>query len=143
MILNRRTLLALPFAVSTAYAHSYKSKGIAIGHAWALPAAQSIDGQAFMPLLNEGSEPDALIAARCDLCAAVELRRNARYDDPPEARFDLLPGKPLAMRPTARHLRLMGLHQPLAEGNRFPLILDFEMTGEIEVEVFVERQGGH
>jgi hypothetical protein len=144
MLLRRRHLLLLATSWATrSRAHSYKSNGMAIGHAWALPAGGGVDGQVFMPLLNEGAEADALLTARAEICAAIELRRNARYDDPAEARFDLPPGQPLAMRPTARHLRLMGLDRPLRAGDRFPLILDFDRAGEIEVEVFVEDEGGH
>ena len=41
---------------------------IAIGHAWALPASISRDGQAFVPLVNEGKEADELVAARSSAC---------------------------------------------------------------------------
>jgi copper(I)-binding protein len=141
--MKRRAVIFLPFLATAAQAHSYKANGIAIGHAWALPAEQGVSGQVFMPIVNQNAEADALIAARGDICATIQLRLNARYDDPPEERFDLLPGKPFPMRPTARHLRLIGLKQPLVKGDEFSLVLDFRLAGEIEVTVFVEDKEGH
>lgn len=140
--MHRRTLLlglvALPAA---ARAHSFKHGTIAIGHAWALPAQQT-DGQMFFPLVNNGPKPDALIAARTNICTLIELRMNNRYDDPPLTSIELDPGKPVAMRPTARHLRLMGLGKPLVPGDRFMAILDFLNAGEVEIEVHVEERPG-
>lgn len=142
-LLCRRALLA-GFAVtlcSPARAHSYKHGDVRIGHAWALPTTL-MEGQAFLPLVNTGRDRDALVAARSDIAHTIELRRNARYDDPPEPRFDLDPNRPLAMRPQARHLRLIGLAAPLVVGDRFSLILDFEIAGEVGVEVHVESSAG-
>jgi copper(I)-binding protein len=131
-------LIALPAA---ARAHSYSHGDIAIGHAWALPSAQS-EGQAFFPMVNNGTKTDELVAARSSICTLIELRRNNRYDDPPLSSFVLEPGRPLALRPTARHLRLMGLREPLLLEQRFTLILDFLNAGEIEVEFHVENTPG-
>jgi periplasmic copper chaperone A len=140
--MNRRAILFLPLIATAAHAHSAKHGNIKIGHAWALPVRIGIDGQCFMPLLNAGKEPDALVAARSEICGFIELRRNARYDQPAEAEFALAPNKPVAMRPQATHLRLAGLHKPLQLGDRFPLILDFLNAGEVEVEVYVEHAPG-
>jgi copper(I)-binding protein len=125
-----------------ARAHSYRLGNIAIGHAWALPASISRDGQAFVPLVNEGKEADELVAARSSACGTIELRRNNRYDDPPLSSFLLEPGKPLPMRPTARHLRLMSLRNPLHLDQRFTIILDFLNAGETEIEFHVENAPG-
>jgi periplasmic copper chaperone A len=136
--MHRRSFLLLPFMASAAHAHSAKLGPIKIGHAWALPGRAGLDGQCFMPLLNTGEEPDALVAARTEACLFVQLRRNARYDDPAEPQFDLPYNKPLAMRPQAVHLRLAGLKQDLKLGERFKLIVDFLNAGEIELDVDIE-----
>ena len=127
---------------AAARAHSYRLGDIAIGHAWALPAQVSRDGQAFVPLVNDGKVADELVAARSSVCGAIELRRNNRYDDPPLTSFLLEPGKPLPMRPTARHLRLMSLRDPLLLDQRFTIILDFLNAGETEIEFHVENAPG-
>lgn len=139
IILGLTGLIALP---ATARAHSYRHGGIDIGHAWALPSQASGEGQAFVPMVNNGKEKDELVAARSSVCTLIELRRNNRYDDPPLRSFVLEPGRPLPMRPTARHLRLMGLKGPLVLDQRFPIVLDFLNAGEIEVEFHVENTPG-
>jgi periplasmic copper chaperone A len=135
--LTRRSILLLPFMATAASAHSYSVGDIKIGHAWALPGLAGQDGQCFIPMLNTGKTEDALIAARSDLCLAIQLRHNARYDDPPEMQFDLTPNKPIAMRPQAVHFRLIGLRKTLELGNTFALVLDFLNAGEIELEIHV------
>lgn len=140
--MRRRSLVLGLLALSaTARAHSYKQGVIAIGHAWALPAAHG-DGQLFFPMANNGGKADALIAARSDVCAQIELRRNNRYDDPPLDAMTLEPGQPVAMRPTARHLRLVSLRRALTEGERFTVILDFLNAGEIQIAAMVEAAPG-
>jgi periplasmic copper chaperone A len=134
---SRRSVLLLPFMATVAAAHSYSVGNIKLGHSWALPALAGQDGQCFIPMLNTGKEEDSLIAARSDLCLAIQLRHNARYDDPPEVQFDLAPNKPIAMRPQAVHFRLLGLRQNLNLGEKFALVLDFLNAGEIELDIHV------
>jgi copper(I)-binding protein len=95
-----------------------------------------------MPLLNNGSSVERLVAARADIATLVELRRNNHYSDPAEDSLDLLPRRPFPMRPTAFHLRLVGLQRPLLIGDRFNMVLDFELAGEIEIDVDVEAVPG-
>jgi periplasmic copper chaperone A len=138
----RRTLLMLPLLATAAHAHSYEAGGIKIGHAWSLPAPMGIDGQVFMPLLNTGKMPDALVAARSEVCTFIEFRAHNKYDILAMKEFYLEPNKPFPMRPTDRHLRLVGLNKPLVLGERFMLVLDFLNAGETEVEVYVENSPG-
>lgn len=144
-MLTRRVLLtviAMAATASKALAHSFKIGEIAIGHVWGLPS-ETRETQVFVPLSNRGKEADALVAARSAICSMIELRQNNRYDDPALISVVADPGKPVAMRKGARHLRLIGLTKPLKVGDRFDMILDFEKTGEITVEVIVEDGSGH
>lgn len=137
----RRTFLLAFFAPTFAEAHFFRHGDIAIGHAWALPR-QLADGQVFFPMAIKGNESDELVAARSDVCTFIQLRENNHYDDPPLSSIKLEPGKPVPMRPTATHLRLVGMKQPLKVGDRFKIILDFLNAGEFEIEVFVEEKPG-
>lgn len=122
-------------------AHSYKHGRIAIGHAWALPVEHG-DGQLFFPMVNSAETRDELVAARTDVCALVELRPNNRYDDAALAAIVLEPKRPVPMRPTALHLRLVSLRQPLRLGERFTVVLDFLNAGEAAIEAIVEEKPG-
>jgi periplasmic copper chaperone A len=139
--MKRRTVLTLLLSPAAAQAHSFKHGNIAIGHAWALPSQQT-DAQVFMPLVNNGEEPDSLVAARTPAATLVELRPYNRYDELPMKEFVLDPHKPFPMRPTARHLRLVGLTKPLLKGDVFSLVLDFLNAGEIEIEIRVADSAG-
>ena len=133
--------MALMLWPAMASAHSYKLGSIAVGHAWALPSQQT-DAQVFMPMLNMGKTADELVAARSDVASLIELRKNNRYDDPPENSFVLQQNKPFPMRPTANHLRLIGLTKSLKVGDQIRLVLDFLNAGEIEIVVHVNERAG-
>ena len=142
---SRRALLLSILSVALAgraRAHSYNAGQIAIGHVWALPS-ETGETQVFVPFSNRGQTEDALVAARSPICSVIELRQNNRYGDPELKSIELLPGKPVAMRKGARHLRLIGLTRSLKAGDRFELTLDFLKAGEAVVEVIVEDGSGH
>ncbi len=143
--MQRRRLILGLMGLATfpriAHAHSYALGNIAIGHAWALPA-EGTEGQAFFPMVNNGNAADELIAAHSSVCGSIEFRRNNAHDVPPLISFVLEPGKPLAMRPTARHLRLMGLTSPLVLDQRFTITLAFRNAGETGIEFHVEHAPG-
>jgi hypothetical protein len=46
-----------------------------------------------------------------------------------------------SLRPGGFHIMLIGLTEPLKEGERFPLTLTFEKAGSVTVEVAVEGVG--
>ncbi len=124
-----------------AYAHSSKLGDIAIGHAWGLPSKAG-ESQIFMPLFNSGADEDSLVAASYDQAKTVELRLTSDYTMPAETAFVLAPKKPMPMRPTARHIRLMGLTKPLLAGERIALTLKFAKSGETKIEVHIQNKAG-
>jgi periplasmic copper chaperone A len=138
---RRLFLLSCLAAPRLASAHSLKWGPMRIGHAWALPS-NGADSQAFMPLLNTGEDPEALIGARCKLCKAIVLRNNGRPGEAPADTLALEPNVPLAMRPGARHLHLIGLTRPLTPGFHFAITLDFLNLGGVDVETWVEAKPG-
>jgi hypothetical protein len=59
----------------------------------------------------------------------------------PIAGLDIPAGQPVSLKPGGEHIMLMGLKQPLREGESFPLTLDFEKAGPRTVTVAVEKVG--
>ena len=144
-MLDRRCFLILAASgvfAPAGLAHSFKVGQIAVGHVWGLPS-ESNETQVFVPISNRGQVADELGAARSPICTMIELRQNNRYDDPALKSIELQPGKPVAMRKGARHLRLIGLTKPLKAGDHFEMTLDFLKAGETVVEVIVEDGAGH
>jgi periplasmic copper chaperone A len=139
--MKRRSFLLLALAPSMAQAHSYKLGDIAIGHAWCLPSKNG-ETQIFMPLFNSGNTVDTLVSASYENAKSAELRISNDYSGPAEAGFVLAPKKPFPMRPTANHIRLMGLAKPLVSGDRILITLKFQTAGETKIEVHVQDKAG-
>jgi len=54
---------------------------------------------------------------------------------------DVTPGARVAFSPGGLHIMVVGLKQPLKEGQTFPLTLTFEKAGKIDVMVPIEKVG--
>ena len=141
----RRALIATAALIALAgpaLAHSFAAGQVKIGHPWALPATGA-EGSAFVSLLNSGKDADRLTGASTPVAAKVVIHDLAQGKPTPVDGIDVLPKKPVAMRPTARELRLEGLTRPLKLGDKFPLTLTFAKGGSVTVEVFVEEGPAH
>ncbi len=139
--MKRRSFLLLALVPSLAQAHSYKLGDIAIGHAWGLPSKDG-ETQIFIPLFNSGNIVDTLVSASYENAKSAELRISNDYSKPPETGFELAPKKPFPMRPTAHHIRLMGLTKPLTSGDRISITLKFQTAGETKIEVHIQDKAG-
>ena len=138
-------LLAL--ATATAIAHDYKVGAISIDHPWARASmGMAKAGAAYMVLTNDGSAPDRLVSAFAEVADAVELHTHLMEDGVMRMRqvqaIEVAPGAPSVLEPGGLHVMLIGLKEPLAAGESFPMTLTFEQAGEITVEVAVEAMGG-
>lgn len=123
-----------------------------IGHIWAratAPGAQTAG--VYVPLLNQGTEADALIGGSAEIAATVMLHEVTLQDG--ISHMSLinevpLPSKqPVSLRPGGKHIMLTGLKQQLKEGEKFTMTLQFAKAGAISVEVMVHapgaKHGGH
>jgi copper(I)-binding protein len=133
----RRTLLLAPLPLllaRAARAHSYKLGAIEIGHPWARP---SVTGKAavFLALANTGFDSDRLVGGATPIAREVILRD---ADGSTLDELDLLPHRPVALRPGGKYIALLGLTGPLSLDDSFALTLRFGGAGEITVTVKVE-----
>ena len=107
------------------------------------PTAQT--GAAYFVAEHRGSEAARLIGAASPVAKRVELHTHILKDGVMMMRkldgIDVNPGEPLVFKPGSHHVMLMGLNQPLKEGQRFPLTLKFEGGGEVQVTVHVRAMG--
>jgi copper(I)-binding protein len=51
------------------------------------------------------------------------------------------PAKPVVLAPGGYHIMLMGLKQPLKQGDAFPITLNFANAGPVTAQVTVEPPG--
>lgn len=137
----RAALAALLLAASPAWAQDI---GVHDAYAFsALPGGPT--GAAYMLIHNHGSEPDRLVGARSPAAEAVELHTSAEDENgvvrmrPVEGGLELRAGSVLLLSRGGAHLMMMGLTDPLEDGEVIPMTLIFEKAGEIAVEVPVDR----
>ena len=145
----------LSVAVSaSALAHEFKLGDLMIDHPWARASiGQAPNGAAYMALMTKGSETDRLVAVESDVAKRIELHTHLMEDGVMKMRqveaIEVAPGEPTVLKPGGLHVMLMGLKEPLVEGQRFPLTLVFEKAGRVQIEVAIqgptdmEAQDGH
>jgi copper(I)-binding protein len=119
---------------------------IKVEDVWSRPAAgmgESGTGGVFMVLRNEGSTADRLVSAQCDVASTVEIHETTMEGGvmrmrPVEGGLEVPAGGQVELKPGGYHVMLIGLKQDLQEGDRFPLVLQFEKSGTISVEAVVK-----
>jgi copper(I)-binding protein len=134
-------------AAQGALAHEFRAGDVRITHPYAPPAPPgAANGAAYVATLeNRGRTPDRVMRASSPIAERVELHvmsvdaagvmRMREVADIP-----LPPRAPLKMRPgEGYHFMLVGLKRPLAVGDRFPLLIEFERGGRAEVSVWVQQ----
>jgi copper(I)-binding protein len=130
----------------TALAGDAKVGSIEIHDAWSRATPpKAAAGGAFMTVMNTGSAPDSLKAARSDVAKTVELHAHIKDGEvmrmAPVADIAVPPGGAVALAPGGFHVMLIGLKAPLAEGASFPLELEFAQAGKVTVMVDVKAIG--
>lgn len=112
------------------------------GFARATPPGAEVGG-GFLTIRNDGSA-DRLVSASSPLAARVEIHEMAMQDNVMTMRplpdgLALPAGETVALKPGGFHLMLMGLKQPLAEGETVPLTLTFEKAGSVDAALLVGK----
>lgn len=135
----------LLLAAPAAFAHDFTLGSLRIDHPWARASAGPVrNGAAFFAIENSGAA-DRLVAVTGDVAERVELHTHRLEGDVMQMRqvesIEVPSHGTATLRPGSFHVMLIGLAQPLKEGDRFPLTLTFEQAGEVTVEVKVEGVG--
>lgn len=150
-IFNRRGLLAALSAVgllmaapSTAHETHIHAGALSIEQPWAraTPPAAKVGG-GYLVITNTGETDDRLVSASADYAARVEIHEMSMVNDvmrmrPLKDGLTLPAGATVALQPGGFHIMLMGLKEPLVEGERRPLTLVFETAGAVTVDLTVE-----
>lgn len=130
-----------------AHEHGHGKQGnIAVENPLARESPPTVtNGAVYMTLTNQGKEPDRLLEASTEVAEKAELHAHLMEKGvmkmrPLEA-IEVSPGEPTVLKPGGMHIMLIDLKEPLKAGQRFPLILQFDRTGEVSVEVMVLKPG--
>ncbi|MCK6451721.1 MAG: copper chaperone PCu(A)C [Alphaproteobacteria bacterium] len=100
-------------------------------------------GTVYLTIRNKGAETRQLVGVSTPAAAIVELRRAFRDQRGVKTRrmlaLNLDPGEKLQIDPeNGFEIALVGLAKRLEDGDRFPLTLEFDQIGKVEVTVEVK-----
>jgi copper(I)-binding protein len=108
-------------------------------------------GAAYFRVRNDGDQDDRLIGVSSEVADEARLHSSVMQDGvmrmrPVEA-VDVPAHGEAVLEPGGLHVMLVGLKAPLEEGGSFPLTLDFENAGKVQVMTTIEDighgAGGH
>ena len=130
-----------------ARAQEVKAGDLVITLPWsrATPGGAKIAG-GFLTIENKGAAPDRLISGSGDIVGKVEIHEMAMNNGvmtmrPLDKGLAIEPGKTVKLAPGGYHLMLMDLKQPLKQGDKVPLTLEFEKAGKVAVSLDVQGVG--
>lgn len=142
VLVTLATLFTLP-----AWAHDYQAGSLTIDHPWSRatpPGAPT--GGGFMTIHNAGEQSDRLIGGHSQFTQSISIHQTTMEDGtmrmmPLHEGLEIPAGGSVALKPGSYHLMLMGLDNPLVEGERRTITLEFEHAGEVEVELQIDAIG--
>ena len=137
--------LSVLLLTGPAFAHD----GMHVERAYARVAMENAPTAAvFMDLVNHGSAEDRLIAVQADVSERAELHTHVMSDEglmqmlPVDEGFAFAAHETRALARGGDHVMLIGLTQPLAEGDQFTLTMTFSRSGKVVVVVPVRNTDG-
>jgi len=116
---------------------------LSIDQAWARStAATSHNGAAYLSISNQGKTSDRLLSVSSKTAEQTQLHRSSLSNGvmhmaPVDGGVEIAPGKTVKFAPGGLHVMLIGLKQPLKNGDHFPLTLHFQKSGEAQLQVEV------
>jgi len=128
------------------HAQTADAKSIVIDHPWARATpAGAKTGAAYMTLINNGSSGERLLAAKTPVADSVQFHSVSEENGVSRMRemraVEVPPGGKVTFSPGGMHIMVVGLKQPLKEGQTFPLRLTFEKAGNVDVTVSIAKVG--
>jgi len=141
------TALLAYLSTAPARAEEVKAGGLVITQAWsrATPGGAKIAG-GYLTIENKGTTPDRLIGGSGDVAAKVEVHEMSVKDGVMTMRaldkgLAIEPGKTVKLAPGGYHLMLMDLKNPLKQGDKVPVTLEFEKAGKVKLSLDVQAVG--
>ena len=134
-------------AITAAKAHDYTVGDLKIGHPWTRvtpEGARAAGG--FMTITNTGTKPDTLVGGTFVASETLEVHEMSMTDGMMKMRqldkgLVIKPGETVELKPGSFHVMLIGMKQPLKDGETIKGTLVFERAGTIEVGYKVEPLG--
>lgn len=138
-------LFGAPTAAQQHHHGAARAGDLTIQQPWTRAAGQGATAAGFMEISNRGSSTDRLLSASSPVARTMELHSMIRDGDVMRMRavdaIEIRTGQTVTLRPGGFHLMLIGLSQPLRQGETVPVTLRFERAGEVQVTLPVQAAG--
>jgi copper(I)-binding protein len=129
-----------------AAAETYSAGGLQIGDPWAraTPKGATV-GAGYLTITNKGAQADRLIGGSAASAARFEVHTTVMENGVARMRqvtgLEIKPGETVELKPGGMHLMLVGLKQPLQQGQSVKGTLVFEKAGTVAIEFTVQGIG--
>ncbi|BES73057.1 copper chaperone PCu(A)C [Marinobacter nanhaiticus D15-8W] len=140
------TLACVVLATSAALAQESPHHGIQVDHPWARPTppVKPINGAAYFTIKNHGDKSVVLEGVSTPVTGMASIHRTREEAgtmrmDAVEGGLEIPAGGTVRFEPNGYHVMLMGLDEPLKEGESFSLTLEFVHRDDIELDVQIEH----
>ena len=147
-MLNKLIVLAvLLLPACFANAHEYKAGELEIAHPWSQelpPNAPTV--AAYFVIHNKGKTADRLLSVDSPISGKAELHEHVKQNDLMKMQqvpsVEIPAGGEVSFAPMAYHVMLLELKDRslLSDGKRFALTMHFEKSGDVTVEVAVQKK---
>jgi copper(I)-binding protein len=130
-----------------AVAETFTVGSIEIANPWtrATPKGAPVGG-AYLTITNKGTEADRLVSVSTPVANLAEVHQMAMDNGvmtmrPVQGGLEIKPGQTLVLGPGSFHIMMMGLKQPMTQGEHVKATLDFAKAGKLDLELLVESMG--
>jgi copper(I)-binding protein len=130
-----------------ARAESFTVGSIEIVNPWARATPKGAPvGGAYMTITNKGTEADRLTGGSSPVAAKLEVHQMSMDNGVMSMRLvvgglEIKPGETVVLNPSSFHIMLMGLKQPLTQGEHLKATLEFAKAGKLDLEYPIESIG--
>lgn len=141
-------LLSMAMLPSAVFAQTYQSGAVTVDNPWSRPTPPGTPmGVGYLSITNSGASDIALVAAETPRAARISIHETSMKDgvmrmQPVKGGLVIPAGQTVELKPHSYHLMLEKLNQPLTEGERVPVTLDFEGSDDMEIELTVQPLDG-
>jgi copper(I)-binding protein len=140
-------LLVFSLFAAPVRAEEVKAGDLVITQAWsrATPGGAKIAG-GYLTIENKGATPDRLIGGAGDVAGKIEVHEMSMNNGvmtmrPLDKGLTIEPGKTVKLAPGGYHLMMLDLKNPLKQGDKVPVTLEFEKAGKVKLSLDVQGVG--
>ncbi|MBI5319839.1 copper chaperone PCu(A)C [Bradyrhizobium sp.] len=148
--LNQTIALAIALAAlvtAPVHAQEVKAGDLVITQPWsrATPSGAKVAG-GYLTVENKGKSVDRLVSGSAEIAGRIEIHEMAMDGGvmkmrPLDKGLVIDPGKTVKLAPGGNHIMLMDLKNPLKQGDKVPVTLQFEKAGKVNVSLDVQSVG--